>query len=142
MAVHRFLWKPVTANREHSWTLLKHLCRKLDLPWLCLGDFNEIVKAEEKIGGALHKERQMSYFRSALDFYGLCDLGYVGAPFKWCNNQFDEVVTWIKLDRGVATSAWSLLFPSVRVHHIAGSLSDHCPLWVCSDDENVRFYKK
>lgn len=30
----------------------------------------------------------------------------------------------------------------MRVHHIAGSLSDHCPLWICSDDENVRFYKR
>ncbi|XP_030931655.1 uncharacterized protein LOC115957525 [Quercus lobata] len=137
-----FYGNPVTVNREHSWILLKHLCLKMDLPWLCLGDFNEIVKAEEKIGGAPHRERQMTDFRAALDFCGLCDLGYVGSPYTWCNNQFDGVVTWIRLDRGVATTAWTQLFPSFRVHHIAGSLSDHCPLWVCLDDENVRFYKK
>ena len=84
----------------------------------------------------------MTDFRSALDFYELCDLGYVGSPFTWRNNQFDGMVTWIKLGRGVATTAWTQLFPSVRVHHIAGSLSSHCPLWVCLDDENDRFYKK
>ena len=137
-----FYGNPVTTNQEHSWTLLKHLCLKLDLPWLCLGDFNEIIKAEEKIGGAPCRERQMTDFRSAIDFCGLRDLGYVGSPFTWCNNQFDGVVTWIRLDKGVATTAWTQLFPPVRVHHIAGSLSDHYPLWVCSDDENVRFYKK
>ena len=51
-------------------------------------------------------------------------------------------ITWIRLDRGVATASWFQKFPTVRVHHIAGTLSDHCPLWICSDDENVRFYKR
>ena len=83
----------------------------------------------------------MREFREALDFCGFRDLGFVGSPFTWCNNQFDGVVTWIRLDRGVATPSWSQMFPSVRVHHILGSLSDQCPLWICSDDENRRFYK-
>ena len=39
----RFYGNPVTANREHSWALLKHLSLKMDLPWICTGDFNEIV---------------------------------------------------------------------------------------------------
>lgn len=114
----------------------------MDLPWCCVGDFNEIVKAEEKMGGADRRERQMVAFRAALDFCGFRDLGFVGSPFTWCNNQFDGVVTWIRLDRGVATPSWSAMFPSVRVHHISGSLSDHCPLWLCSDDESVRYYKQ
>lgn len=41
----------VTTNRKHSWELLKHLRLKMDLPWIYVGDFNEIVKAEEKMGG-------------------------------------------------------------------------------------------
>ena len=76
----------------------------MDLPWLCVGDFNEIFKVEEKLGGALRKERQMKDFRAALDFCGLRDLGYVGSPFMRCNNQFDGVVICIRLDRGVATT--------------------------------------
>lgn len=32
--------------------------------------------------------------------------------------------------------------PNGRIHHLRGTLSDHCPLWLCFDDENVRFYKK
>ena len=43
-----FYGNPVTANREHSWALLKHLGLQFNLPWLCVGDFNEIVKAGEK----------------------------------------------------------------------------------------------
>ena len=44
-----------------------------------MGDFNEIVRAEEKTGGAPRKEGQMTGFRVALDFCGLRDLGYVGS---------------------------------------------------------------
>ena len=42
-----FYRNPITTSEEHSWALLKHLCLKLDLPWLCVWDFNEITKAEE-----------------------------------------------------------------------------------------------
>ena len=128
---------PTTANWEHSWAQLKHPSLKLDLPWLCVGDFNEITKDEEKKGGPDRPEQQMREFREALDFCGFRNLGFLGAPFNWCNNQFDREVTWIWLDRGVATPAWTQLF-----HHIQGTLSDHCPLWLYSDNENVRFYKK
>ena len=31
-----FYGDPVTANREHSWALLKHLCLRMDLPWCCV----------------------------------------------------------------------------------------------------------
>ena len=54
--IRGFYENPVIANKEHSWALLKHLILKLNLPWLCMGDFNEIVKAEEKMGGALQRE--------------------------------------------------------------------------------------
>ncbi|XP_050242494.1 uncharacterized protein LOC126691502 [Quercus robur] len=137
-----FYGNPVTANREHSWALLKHLCLQYNLPWICVGDFNEIVNSEEKMGGVARRERQMIGFRETLDFCSFRDLGYVGSPFTWCNNQFDGEVIWIRLDRAVATPSWTTMFPTVRVHHIAGTLSDHSPLWVCSDDENSRFYKK
>lgn len=52
-----FYGNPVTANWEHSWALLKHLYLQMNLPWLCVGDFNEIVKAREKMGGAPRLER-------------------------------------------------------------------------------------
>ena len=84
----------------------------------------------------------MKEFRDALDCCDFQDLGFVGALYTWCNNQFDRIITWIRLDRGVATSSWIQMFPSTRVHHISGSLSDHFPLWICTDDENARFYRK
>ena len=112
----------------------------MDLPWICVGDFKEIIKVEEKVGGVLRRERLMIVFREALDFCGF--RGFVGSPFTWYNNRIDEMVTWIRLDRGVAIPSRSQLIPTVRVHHVEGSLSDHCLLWIRSDYENIQFYKR
>ena len=40
-----------TANQEHSWSLLQELSRRSALPWVYMGDFNEILFANEKLDG-------------------------------------------------------------------------------------------
>lgn len=52
----RFCGAPEVANREDSWSLLRHLGTQLDLPWVCIGDLNEITRLEEKFGGVIHPE--------------------------------------------------------------------------------------
>ena len=43
-----FYGDPETASRENSWDLLRSLSHRHNLPWLCMGDFNEILFANEK----------------------------------------------------------------------------------------------
>lgn len=38
-------------RRKESWNFLATLNNQFQLPWLCLGDFNEILLGEEKLGG-------------------------------------------------------------------------------------------
>lgn len=40
-----------TQKRVESWDLLRDLNQKFRLPWLCAGDFNELVQSDEKLGG-------------------------------------------------------------------------------------------
>ena len=51
-----FYGHPKTRKRGESWTLLKNLSRRSHLPWECIGDFNEIMFAKEKIGGGVRPE--------------------------------------------------------------------------------------
>lgn len=66
-----FYKAPKVANREDSWLILRHLSPQHNLPWVCIGDFNEITKVKEKSGGALRSEKQMKNFRDCVDFCGL-----------------------------------------------------------------------
>ena len=76
-----------TANRENSWSLLRSLSHSMSLPWVCVGDFNEILFADEKQGWLDRPKRQMQGFRDALDYCGLKDLGFTDYPFTWCNRR-------------------------------------------------------
>src|SRR5438034_993295 len=58
--------EPSLDKKERTWKLLRMLNQQLSLPWLCAGDFNEILYAHEKKGGLARSQRQMEKFRMAL----------------------------------------------------------------------------
>ena len=43
-----FYDNPEASKREESWKLLKYLYQRDNLPWLVVGDFNEIMEMSEK----------------------------------------------------------------------------------------------
>ncbi|XP_075675072.1 uncharacterized protein LOC142644317 [Castanea sativa] len=120
-----FYGQPDTSKREETWTLLESLGRYNTLPWLCVGDYNEIVKRSEKLGGALRPARQMDRFHTVIHHCRFLDLGYIGSHFTWSRNHPIEGRIHIRLDRALATIGWCSLFPGTTVHHIPMSTSDH-----------------
>lgn len=62
-----FYGNPDQGKRKESWTLLERLSKVSNLPWIIGGDFNEIMFAEEKEGGAPRKTRLMDSFRETID---------------------------------------------------------------------------
>ena len=41
-------------RRRASWTLLGALAIRSSLPWVCIGDFNDILSPSDKKGGVAH----------------------------------------------------------------------------------------
>lgn len=46
-----FYREPETSRRMRTWNLLKNLRPNISLPWMVIGDFNEILYHCEKVGG-------------------------------------------------------------------------------------------
>lgn len=67
----------------------------------------------------------MEAFREALDFCEMRDIGFSGLPWTYDNKQFGRRNVRVRLDRVVATEAWSNLFEHASVEHL---VSDHCPV--------------
>ena len=88
-----FYGAPETHKREALWNLLRRLNVQFKLPWCCMGDFNELVRIEEKHGRHNRLERQMQLFRDVLDECGFVDLGFAGPKFTWTNNRPRDM-TW------------------------------------------------
>ena len=68
-----FYGHPDTSKHEETWTLLESLSYSSTLPWLCLGDFNEIIGHAEKAGGNLRPAKKMDRFRIAISHCGFFD---------------------------------------------------------------------
>lgn len=75
-------------RKKETWRTLKILGQQHQdgRPWLCLGDFNEILSADEKVGGAARPQQLMDNFREALVQCELCDIGFEGDKFTWRNH--------------------------------------------------------
>jgi exonuclease III len=133
-----FVWRstgiygePKTKDRGKTWKLLRTLKHQSNKPWLCAGDFNEVLFSWEKEGGAPKPQKQMDMFKEALEICELDDLGFVGDPFTWRNHSHD-VDKYVKerLDRAVASESWKMRFPSFKVHNVEPRHSDHRPIVV------------
>ena len=75
----------------------------------------------------------MEIFRDAIDVCGLRDLGYVGSKFTWRYIKRDGTQIRERIDRALASTTWSNLFPSAKVFHLSSSTSDHSQLSIHLD---------
>jgi hypothetical protein len=132
-----FYGRPEQHRRKESWALLKHLSTLDSAPWLCIGDFNELLALHEKRGGNMRSLRQILEFQKAVNAGNLVDLGYRGASYTWNNNRDDAANIQGRLDRALATSAWLDWFPTYSVSHCPGSVSDHLALVVLTKAKQV-----
>ena len=105
---------------------------KPKLPWVCFGDFNELLEVEEKKGGASRAHNQMQMFRDVLGQCGFVDLGYLGPDFTWHGRRRNELI-WERLDRGVANYDWLAKFPTARISHLHCFTSNHRPIVLALD---------
>ena len=115
-------------HRKHEKSYLRHLHSRDSLPWLCIGDYNEILNSNEKQGRIPRPFRPMEEFRTTLAQCGLSDLGFQGNIFTWRNGRPGDDFVQERLDRACATLEWRDLFPQAKVKHIQAAYSDHNPI--------------
>lgn len=99
---------PCLGIRESLRRYFDGLAQASNLPWLVLGDFNDIVCAKEKCCGNLDNGGQS--FIDWIDRHHLVDLGFFGANFTWCNKTNSEGIIWKRLDGGLCNIEVIVLF--------------------------------
>ena len=58
------------------WNYLQNLATIVALPWVLLGDFNDMLSKDEKMGGLPLNRNRVTAFRNCLNTCGLLDLGF------------------------------------------------------------------
>ena len=73
--------------RCKQWEIFGDYGRCLELPWLGVGDFNDIVSSLEKECSKERANKKLGSFRTFLDDSGLIDLETKGCKFTWDNHK-------------------------------------------------------
>ena len=123
-----FYGEPMTHKRFDSWSLLHQLINQMSLPWICTGDFNELLKSSKKLRGSMRGQFQMQIFRDVINECGFLDLGFIRPQFTWQKHFADGHSIWERLDWAFANNDWFLRFTRTREHHLNANSSNHCPL--------------
>ncbi|XP_019158886.1 PREDICTED: uncharacterized protein LOC109155714 [Ipomoea nil] len=104
-----------SSRRREAWDFLKLLKDESGLPWVVLGDFDDLLTQAEKRGRRLHPERWLEGFGDALEDCGLSTLPMLGYPYTW--EWGKGTPDWVeeRLDRAVADAAWRGLHERLRL---------------------------
>nr|KYP37749.1 hypothetical protein KK1_041039 [Cajanus cajan] len=115
----------------------------ITLPWLVIGDFNEIISADEVRGG-IFVPYMVARMINVIDTCQLMDIGCSGTKFTWIRvNKGTRMAK--RLDRALADSAWLVTFPEAYAEALCRVYFDHCPILVRSggikDNHRVRPFR-
>ncbi|XP_062089719.1 uncharacterized protein LOC133796261 [Humulus lupulus] len=113
-------------GRVSLWSDLKEIAAMSRGPWLILGDFNDILSAEERIGGK-SKQAILGAFKECVESCGVEDIKYTGSFYTWNNKQDQSNRICSKIDRVMANQDWIEKFPTTEVVFLPEGNFDHCP---------------
>lgn len=98
------------------------------LPMLCMGDLNELMHVNEKLGPTCADVNCINELCAYIKQCGFIDLGYSGLAYTWTNKCFLSVPTYERLDRYLGNADWCLAFPTATIYHLPMMHSDHAPI--------------
>lgn len=123
---------PHVTIRNYLWDFIQTLGRIISLPWLLIGDWNQVVNAEDKQGRRPVSSAQSAPLLRTVTACSLVDLGFLGSRFTWTNKRSGMALIQERIDRVWCNAGWFHLFPTTTVRHLVRGHSDHSPILLTS----------
>ncbi|XP_057419187.1 uncharacterized protein LOC130713437 [Lotus japonicus] len=120
---------PDEQNKHRTWEMIDRFKpHNPATPWVCLGDFNDILSPDDKRGGGQVDILRLQNNNQTLSACGLVDAGFNGFRFTWSNKRQEPHTIQERLDYALVNEGWRKLWPVVEVSHLARHKSDHNPI--------------
>ncbi|XP_074283590.1 uncharacterized protein LOC141608133 [Silene latifolia] len=114
------------AEREALWESLCNMSCLVDGPWVVLGDFNNVLAMNERIGSEV-TVAELKGFQDCVDSCGLMDIPAQGAFFTWTNKHEVGSMVFSRIDRAMITDGWLDRYPDTLTTFHPEGIFDHCP---------------
>ena len=121
---------PRLAERRILWSNIEKVGQLHNLPWLMIGDFNEVLRGEDKFEGNQINLNRALEFKECLDSCNFVNLGFARPKYTWTNKRQMSDLILERLDRCFANPVWRILYPEAAVTHLPRTFSHHHPIFI------------
>ncbi|XP_070004098.1 uncharacterized protein LOC142163515 [Nicotiana tabacum] len=130
-------------NRDTLWQNIKNIYNTYKGAWLMGGDFNDVIMAQEKLGGKSVNQKQANNILENLNYCKLLDLDFKGCKFTWSNHRRKgKGLIMERLDRVYANIDWLDQYLEASIIHLPKTYSDHNPILISLKDKNLAYIEK
>uniref|UniRef100_A0A803PQL5 Reverse transcriptase domain-containing protein n=1 Tax=Cannabis sativa TaxID=3483 RepID=A0A803PQL5_CANSA len=112
-------------GRQSMWQELQSI--RTDGSWVVLGDFNDILEKEERIGVRVKYKPSVSFI-NCISTCQLEDVKFGGSFYTWNNKQEGDDRIFSKIDRILANQKWLESYPKASVLFLNEGMFDHTPV--------------
>lgn len=126
-------------DRKLLWEDLVVISRNFSGNWFVGGDFNEVLKARDKLEGNTINPNRSNLLWNYLNEYKLVDLGYKDSKYTWINKRYNNKSSLILeiIDRYFFNDFWISEYPEACVSHFPMIHYDNFSLLIMLKDEYV-----
>lgn len=121
---------PTVSRRSGLWDKLREVVHDMDGPFVIGGDFNTIVRLDERTGGNGSLSPDSLAFGDWINDLSLIYLGFRGSQFTWKRGRTTSNFVAKRLDRVLCCAHSRLKWQEATVTHLPFLASDHAPLFV------------
>lgn len=121
---------PTVSRRSGLWNELREVIQHISEPVVVGGDFNTIVRVDERTGGNGGLSADSVAFGEWMNDLSLIDMGFKGGQFTWRRGREERTFVAKRLDRVLCCASARLKWQEATVTHLPFYSSDHAPLYV------------
>ncbi|KAK2370109.1 hypothetical protein QL285_083191 [Trifolium repens] len=121
------------AHRRNLWKELEDLHHQQQGPWCLMGDFNNVLKAADRIGGKIVHESEYCDMASMMDKVGLSEMDSLGDYYTWSNKHVEGII-YSRIDRVLGNVDWFQMHLDVTLTNMDPGVSDHALLCLRGHD--------
>ena len=121
---------PSVSRRCGIWDELRNIIQGITEPLVVGGDFNTIVRIDERTGGSGGLSPDSLSFGEWINDLSLIDMGFKGNKFTWRRGRGESTYVAKRLDRVLCCANSRLKWHEASVSHLPLLASDHAPLYV------------
>ncbi|CAK8532356.1 unnamed protein product [Lathyrus sativus] len=114
-------------HRKKLWQDIEKICANQTGPWMLIGDFNNVMKIEDRIGGNEVTENEYKDLIEMMSKTELYALDHQGDYFTWSNKQEHNAI-YSRIDHMLGNADWMQQNDNTTLTHENPNISDHSML--------------